>query len=214
MFIKEWVTPKEVYRVLESKMVTLRGVRTYQANGMCHASDGYICQATQTPFVSGTDRTMFKYEMPEDLTLDLFVNVDLLRKGHYTSPNLVYYHKDNVDVTPLRGKRPRDVRTPCNMPCRIGSHESQFILSTVSANTFSAVAEFRWRNGRWEMLFVRSDKTRANAANTVESTQSALQDHLTLRDFLIGVCSPRCIVDQLTMERMDHRSLDQILCQK
>jgi len=214
VFIKEWVTPKSVYRVLESKMVMLRGVRTYTGLGMCHGSDGYICQATQTPFVSGTDLTMFKYKMPDDLTLDLFMNVDLLRKGHYTSPNLVYYHQENANFTPLGGKRPRDVRTPRNMPCRIGSHESQFILSTVSANQTSAVAEFRWRNGRWEMLFVRSDKTRANAANTVESTQSALQDHLSLTEFLIGVCSARCVVDQLTMERMDRQSLDQILCQK
>ena len=211
IFIKEWVTPRQVYGTLERKMVTVRGgERMFDSNGMFHASDGYICQPTQTPFSVGTDINIFKYKTPQDLTLDLFVDVELLRKGHLRSPNLVYYTTTQNDTLPGK-KRPRDTQTAVGMPCRIGSHETKLLLSKISADTTKTVAEFRRRNGHWEMLFVRSDKSRANAANTVQSTFAALQDHLTLREFLVGMSSSKCVVDQLAMQKMDQRTRDHLL---
>ena len=83
---KQWVVPNQIQRCLERQMGVYRGVRTYRSGGVCHGSDGYILQPTQTPFVIGTDMAMFKYKAPKDLTLDLCIDVELLRKGHHDSP--------------------------------------------------------------------------------------------------------------------------------
>jgi hypothetical protein len=212
ILIKQWVYPRDLYQQLEKRMTAWRGLRVYDGNDMCHSSDGYICQPTQTPFVVGSDLGMFKYKIPQDITLDFCIDLELLRKGRCNSHNLVYYLENAEECRKRpRGGRVNSLQTRRYVPSNIGVHDAIRIMSMVDANQSTVVCEFRYANSRWEPLFIRSDKKRPNATPTVASTFVALQDHLTLLDFNVRICSKQVLVDTIASETMIANSMKQLL---
>ena len=206
--IKTWVRPNRVYDCLESQMSPWRGTRTIRNEaGHHHASDGYICIPSTTPFVSRTDVDMFKYKEPQDLTADFFIDLELLRRKLFRSPHLVYYGGGFHATKSSLGAKARQHNPPQYVEASIGQHEACAILSTMPANERRCVGEFRWKDSRWHFLFLRPDKQTCNAPRTVQSTLVALQDHLTLGEFLISLCRKRKSVDELLLQREHQLSI-------
>jgi hypothetical protein len=184
---KEWVPLSETNRRLESRMQTERGVRVFATDTNTHASDGFVLASKdlQLDKMGGCNWNgqLFKFKDPGELTVDLCINVEYLRRGLLTSELLVYHTCDR------KRKRGDNVSDILHVDAIIGPHEATRILSILPPNRTNAVGEFYWKHSRWHFLFLRPDKRQANHPDTIKSTLVALQDHLSREQLLLQLCS-------------------------
>ena len=190
---KEWVPPNKLYSSFEMHIQQLDGERVFvhptdarRQNG----SDGYICQSTKTPYVMGTDFNALKYKTPDQLSIDLMVDLDLLRKGNLQSRKLVYFFQRRSFQND--GEKNRQY-----VSCNIGVHEALRILASASPNASSIVCEFVYRRSHWHFLFPRADKHLPNNPLTVASSEDALKDNITLATFVITTNNKRPLESML-----------------
>ena len=158
------------------------GKRYYRHGMHNHLTDGIIFQPN-IPYVCGTDKKLFKWKYPDELTIDVRVTDDRTRSDSEELRVIIGNSEENSFNIVL----PRSERM------RLEADRAQVSREAGRFHTDDCIAEvgFDHEMGEWYYVCIRGDKKRPNAIKTVVGTLQELAECLSENELRERLCVPR-----------------------